>query len=176
MSNLNWIEIQDALYDWVSSVLNLQVIWANQDGDRPETPFATLNIESLDRIDGADPITYNQDSQRFVMSGLRSFVLSVHIFGDTDLVYGSLLDTYLDHPETTVLLSFNNISIIDSSTYTIIDKVFKNRYEKRSVMDITCYTTYDLVVGTDQDSIREVQLDGVMSGIKEDIDLSLNIQ
>jgi len=98
-----------AIYTWVSSVLpGLTVIWdkpknPGKAGDRPDLPYATLNIVAPPGTDGK-PASEYKTTDIFTRKFKKEFTLSVNIFAD---------DKYFEYAEG-LLHSIYNVTIQES--------------------------------------------------------------
>jgi hypothetical protein len=87
-----WSAVENAIQSWVttaSGVPGSQVIWGEQNGPRPSTPFITLRISDVSGlgIDGSwqvtNPASTGTDGQEIleIARGTRQGTLTIQVFG-----------------------------------------------------------------------------------------------
>lgn len=68
------------LYDWASGNTDLDVIWADQDGDQPDEPYITLKINASPRVGMAEVGRPDDDGTATITQDQR-ITLSVSAYG-----------------------------------------------------------------------------------------------
>ena len=145
---MTFVEIQDALYDWVFSVIGQTVgeniVWRNQKAQLPPRPVATLKVISgPDRVGSFDDVLYSgNDATGFNVGGHRTYSIGVQIFGSQDVRDGTAyqlasdLHASLTRPTILQTLCAAGIAIHEKGTVTDISAVEEDGFENRAQMDI----------------------------------------
>lgn len=89
---MNWAVVKKALFDWVSGVTGVTVVWEDQEAGRPAYPFITLNVDSVVSIGVDETIhEYNDETDQLdtTVRGNRRFTLRVEAFSDSNTPGGT---------------------------------------------------------------------------------------
>lgn len=77
---VNFNDLQLALYNWISDVTGVTVIWSYANAPQPQLPYITLNILNIDST-GPDYETPPNDSAAAALFGNRELTLEVNYYG-----------------------------------------------------------------------------------------------
>ena len=129
---MTFLELETALYNWASGNVSVPVIWANENGNRPNSKYITLNLMSFVGIGRDDYTPPNEVGIREILSN-EDFVLELTGFyqgSDEDLkeLQNSLrFQAIIDNLSTSgvVVRNLNNpINNISS----LVDETIEKRY------------------------------------------------
>lgn len=158
-------EIKDAIYTWASSNVTAQVIWAEQEGPRPERPYLTLKlITGPTKTMAIDNFKYDNDLTKFVLNGDRSVVLSINAFGNDAFDLLATLQNSLDDPTVIDELFENSLSILDDGDIRDVTLALETSFETRAVMEVTF--GYAHKRETSVVDIQKVELEGDYGAIE----------
>src|SRR5262245_45258925 len=153
--SLDWGKVENALQAWVKRASGLPdafVIWANQDGPRPEDPFLALKLtgmRSLGAVDGTsvsfDPAAEHGKEIEIATRGERECALSIQCFNAEVLgndsarailskVQAALaLDSYRD------FLSAGGVTVFDKGNIREVPAILSNGWEARGILEVRFY-------------------------------------
>ena len=160
--------IQNALWAWAAGVVAAagladKVIWANQDGTRPQSRHVQLSLagpmipgasDSLAPTAGADQV--------FEQRGLRTFLVSVNAYAPADpgaIALTARLQASLFNPTLRLPLENAHIGIGKVSDVRDLSAFLETRWESRMQFDFVIFATFrDEVV---QDLIEDVVITNI---------------
>lgn len=146
---MNFAAIEDAIFNWVTTVLDpaVTVIWDEPDKPRPESPSARLSFLQGPTTLGLDEIRDNPaDPQGYRILGQRTMVLSVMAYGDLSFQIISDLQTSMADPNLMDVLHAVNVSILSSSSMRDVTTPLETKYEKRAQMDFNLLASEDKAI------------------------------
>ncbi len=179
---INWENIQNALYNWVSSKTDIAWIWANQDAPQPSYPYGVLNIISGPVKIGFDELRYlvSDDKLDLDVVGNRQFTCSLQVnIGppDADVLPNydsralmSYLQATLGLPSVQDLFRTANFSVINAPVAEQFDQVVADFWISRTQMDLICQTT-SCITETDTDAFDKVKVSSDIEGAPDSIQL-----
>lgn len=153
---INIVSFEDTLTAWLTTLLNISVIIANQKGVRPAKPFCTVNIIS---ITGAGKDEENVVGTDFVYKGNRILGVSLQFLGvdSTVLEYGETVKSALMQSLLKEALTTAEISVLTSSEVTNVDELLEDGYEKRTAMSVRFAIGSSVTISVD--TIDQVNID-----------------
>lgn len=155
---INWTDIENKLYTWVSQISEINVIWANQNAPQPEAPYITLNIISINKVGGFDDLRY--ENGNFNRCGLRRITLSIQVYGKEGLTILTKLKDSLETFNVEQLLKEDTqIGIMDATDINDTTIFLDTIYEVRYSMDVMFYIPNNVEI-TDMPSIDRVHITG----------------
>lgn len=149
---LNIANVQKSIYDWIKSRVNglipdEQILWRNQSEPLPPRPCVTMRITSgPTRVGFSDSVTFRGESPTgtdFMVSGHRTMVVSIQVFGSTKVksvkAYQLAVDLNSSLSLPTVLegLSAAGLSVQSQGEPNNMTALEETEYEERAQFDIT---------------------------------------
>lgn len=132
---MKFAEIQDAIYNWFTSVTEVNAIWAEQEGTRPERPYASLKlITGQVKINGVDNMRY-VSAGKFKLVGDRKITCSINVFGAEAHDIITLARDSLDDPSVVDSLFKDGLSIWDEGDPQDLSIKLETHWETRAQMD-----------------------------------------
>lgn len=162
---ISFASIRSALYNVVSTELDVVTIWADQSEVRPPRPYASMKLI-------AGPVVIANDEVRqpstgvFAVAGLRQLTLSVNAFGEGAMEMMSRLQTALSKDSVADTLAAYDIAVTDVGAVQNLTTLLENRYETRAQMDIRFYVSEN-----ENDSVTFIDSVEVTSEPDSDTDL-----
>ena len=160
------LAIEDALIDWIETIhADITPIWANQDGSRPDPPFALLDIISgpfnlgtpEERYKEEDTYTYN----------IRKWAtLNVQVVADNALVRSAAIANALDLPTRQSVLQAAGIAAHSTQGLRDITALQETDHEVRATIDIII--SWPEPVDDAPGEIRRVRAIGDMGSLETD--------
>lgn len=142
--------IKQAIWAWANGVITDSgytdlVIWANQDGGRPQARHVQLNINGP-AMPGAFDSVFPADGagQTFLQRGLRTFMVSVNCYAPADpgaLALAARLQMSLSHPTLRQPLEAAGIGVGRISDARDLSAFLETRWESRVQFDFAIFTT-----------------------------------
>lgn len=183
MATTDWEAVENAIRAWVVTGSGLpadKVIWANQDGDRPEDPFITIALSGLHGR-GMDTVESSTDLNRpageeirLNVKGLREMTASVQAF--TDATTGNSgarallmkVQAALRLPSIRDALGALSLSPFDPGDVQVFPIVFPTGFEGRGTLAVRFYVmqTVDEFTGY----ISSVELTNTSTGDVIEVD------
>jgi hypothetical protein len=82
--SIDWEQVENAMYDWVSRSSGLTTIWANQGGDLPPSPYCLMNLTSVNRLGAVPNIAFEEfeDGLQATATNNNELVFSIQAFSD----------------------------------------------------------------------------------------------
>lgn len=137
---MNYEDLQLAIYNWVTDVLGIQVIWENQSEHRPERPYASLNLTVFPTKLGHDDARMVGD--KFKVQGLREMTLSVNVYGAEAFEFLSDLQSSHEMPSIRQQLLRDCIVVVSTSEVRNLSELHEARFQTRGQMDVQLRTNY----------------------------------
>jgi hypothetical protein len=135
---------KDQIHNWAKTVSGVTTVWMNQRAPRPAIPYVAIDII-------AGPVKVGHDNLRqdipgqFYVAGMRSFTLSVNVFGNNANDLAERLVTSLEMPSVQELLRVSDIAIIDTSDVRVLDLLQETDVEGRAQFDFRFATSINRV-------------------------------
>ena len=114
MSRIN-TTYEAAIYNWLTSVTSLSVVWAEQDINRPSLPYVTANITNYGQSEGFPAQTSN-GNDNFTKHIKKLLTVSVNVYGETS---ANIIDLISDSV-------FNDIQISSLKTAGLYFRAIEN--------------------------------------------------
>lgn len=127
--------IEDALYNWATTVTGLQVIWRFPNAPRPPLPYLDLNIASNDAIGWDFELAPNAVGVSALM-GNRELVLEINYYGDGSMVAMEKLLTSLRIPSIRDTLAESGLYFVDKISEANITALVEEEFEERRIMEL----------------------------------------
>jgi len=127
---------ENGLHAWIKAILtDVMVIWENEDGDRPDIPFVSLDIIAGPRSTGpAEERWAAEDTYRYPMR--KRATLSVSIFATNALVMASTIENALQLPTHQARLRQAGFAVWGNEPPMDITALMDTKHEPRAVIDI----------------------------------------
>lgn len=164
---MKFATIQNAIYNWFTSVTKVPAIWAEQEGGKPERPYATLKlITGPVKINGRDDMVYVSEG-KFNLKGDRRITCSINVFGLNAHDILALARDSLDDPRVVDSLFAKGLSIWDEGDPTDITLKLETHWETRAQMDTVfgLASEYEVDIGI----IEHVEIEGTVGDIITDV-------
>jgi len=113
--------IKKGFYDWAVAVTGKAVIWENQNAPKPDLPYITLFMTSIQRVGDDYQATSANGSGVIEITGNRDFTLQVQALGEGAIVALESLSSSLQMP--TVLETLRNSCIVFVQNITPIQDI-----------------------------------------------------
>lgn len=159
-------QAKSAIFSWISTALNQdippsQIIWLEQGSPRPPRPYVGLKIITGPRVGGSDDIIHTDD-QNFEISGQRSLILSVNIYGPEAMDIAAILLNSVQNPEINNSNSSAGIAIWTWTDPQDVSQALETNFETRVQFDVTV----GIVMGQNVSlgTIGEVDLTNISTG------------
>jgi hypothetical protein len=159
-------QAKTAIQAWAASVLLNsvppgQIVWLEQGSPRPPRPYVGLKVITGPRVGGWDDIIHTTD-ENFEISGQRSLIVSVNIYGTNPMDLAASLINSFQNPLVT---DANSLAGIAAWTWTDpqdVSQALETSFEPRVQFDVT----FGLVMGQDValGTIGEVDLANETTG------------
>jgi hypothetical protein len=172
---MDWNTIQRLLVNWFASITGIpvdHVVWAGQNIERPNYPYAVLNILSDESI-GADETFYvdaGDGTLTSTVSGLREFVISFRVHANSQKpsehaqAYLSKVELGLSRGSTVELFSLNNLAIVTNSpTVVNLSDVRNLGMTSAAAFDLRLATTAIDTPETGQATIDKANVSGTIT-------------
>lgn len=164
-------QAKTAIQLWAASILfNVippgQIVWLEQGSPRPPRPYVGLKIITGPRVAGWDDIK-NIDQSNFEISGQRSLIVSVNIYGPNAMDHAAALLNSARNPLVTDANSLAGIAIWTWTDPQDVSQALETNFEPRIQFDVT----FGLVMGQTATlgTIGEVELTNLGTGEGETI-------
>ena len=157
---------EDTLHGWVQAMLpGLTVIWADQDGERPELPFATLDIIAGPRSTGPAEERWHADDQ-FAYPMRKRATLSIQVHAVNTLVLAAQVENALQLPTHQARWRVGGFGVWGNEPARDITALMDTRHEPRAVIDVFIAWA-DEAIDTPGE-IRKVRTVGAADGVITD--------
>lgn len=140
---------RDAIYDWVSRILIIPVIWNNQDGNQPKRPYATIHISGLTK-ENHDFIQSPEDGEEAKVLGEREFTLEIEYFGHNPIGVLADLQIAIEHPAGRQELTDAGIVYVDDLDITETTELQESHWDERATYEILLRTAVQVDSPTGQ--------------------------
>ena len=107
--------VRQDIRDWLAEVMDIEVIFANQDGPVPPRPYATVLVGSIVNP-VTDHLSHPDDEEEYTQTGVRQFTVSVQVFADDAVDVLEELRSYIPTPE-----AINDLEGIETVCYNTSD-------------------------------------------------------
>ncbi len=135
---MTYSELKSALYSLISNATNLFVIFADENGTKPNVKFITIKITTINMLGHRDYTAPNDDGHRTTRI-IEDFNLSLTSHGDKTGDALQEVKTFLQKESTIQELSNLEIAIRDESVIQDISIEINKKIERRYI--------YELVMG-----------------------------
>lgn len=152
----NAISFEDTLTQWLTTLLGIEVIIANDEGPRPEKPFCTVNITNILKVGQDEENVVGTD---LVLKGNREVGVSLQFFGtdSTVLEYADTVASALGFSLLKINLTAAEISFLSHTDTTNVDNLIESGYDKRSAISVKFAIGSRVTLAVD--TIDEVNID-----------------
>ncbi len=176
----DYAAMKSAILNWIKDQSGSgmgEAIFLNQEVDRPEKPYATVQIISDNIKTGYDDVRPIYDggipSLKYKTVGLREMTVQIQIYTEpaksvTDVEAADRLNQALitlDHPSIHKLFNDANISILGHTSVIRLDEQLGERWERRASSDLRImYTAESIDDGSFGEWIETVEIPRVDNG------------
>ncbi len=131
--------IEDALYTWVSGVLEIPVIFAYPNTPRPETPYVLINIPNVTQVgwSEADPTLLPDYSIDNDISSLNELLVSINTYYDNAYSNATVLKGSLERITVHEQLYIGGLGYSRTTAINKIPEEINKQWEERAQFD--CY-------------------------------------
>lgn len=127
---------ENAVQAWAAAVLNpVEVIFAEQDETRPDTPYVTIKLNSV-QLAGHDHESQPDATDQQTITGPRILVTEFQAMGSNALSLLEQLKSSLQKISTVELLGASNISIFNSNEINDITVALETKFERRGTFEV----------------------------------------
>lgn len=123
----------ETLYDIVASVCDLPLIWAYQNGKRPDAPFVLIDVRTTSAQWGDIPSNLDDDGKR-TLSANREANVYLTCFGDGCVQALDRIAMLLRTDAVAVQLEAANTDIVDFESIQFAPRLFEHDYEPQAVL------------------------------------------
>lgn len=147
-------KVYDVLWEVLSTEFSLQVIRANQAGERPQGLYATLLLNPGPAFSGIDEERFSSDvddNLQVTTTGQRELTLSLNLYGPSALVKMSQIQTRMQtrsFKENLFLTAQGQnfgLYLVSALSSQDLSELLQSEYEKRAQMDVSLRTTSAIV-------------------------------
>lgn len=124
-----------------ADTMGVPVIWADQDGMRPASPYATLRLSSLERVH-EDAVQSPDTTGHAHISGSREAVLTVQVYGTRALELANRLSLSAHMPQPA--MDDLGVCIVDVRQFSDVSKLITDSIEPRVVLDVVLRASSDV--------------------------------
>ena len=155
---LNITEIENALYEWVFNVTNLQVIFANQNAPRPTTPYVLIHIVQSTPlgIEESRETLLIDNSVDIDYSNVEELFISINVYYADAYQTGTKLKDSLGRVTVTDDLFSHGIGYLKTSDVRDMPEVINKQWEERSQFD--CFFIVRSLDTENIESIRQIEI------------------
>lgn len=159
---MNIQNIKNTIYDWLYSIVpTVPIIWAYESATQPSPTYITINMTILPTKIGRDEI--RRISNSYHINGLRKIMLSINAYGHNAIQVLSDIQSTLDNPSKSNVLSAGGLSISDSEDIRDLTTRLNTVWERRGLLEVRLYAAED--VSTDITTIDTVEITSNINGI-----------
>jgi len=153
---------EDAIYDWTVSSLGagVNVIWDKPGEERPEKPYATLNIIGGPSLVGDRAEHKYKTLDTWEYNFVKKFTLSMNIYADNNhlnlmqkIINGTFLETKLQ------ILQLKGLACWGYDGPADLSALIETEWEFRSHIDI--FMSYAETVADIPGEIQKIELNGI---------------
>lgn len=135
MSPFNIKTIQKAIYDWITSELEMQVVWETPNVPRPKTPHASLNFIAGPVKIGHDGLKH-LTGEDFEVRGQRTMTLNIQVHGPNAFEPMLGIHASMDNPVVLEALRKAGIAIWTEGAVSDVSLEVESGIEDRFSMDV----------------------------------------
>lgn len=131
------INLKAKIYENIDPILSgYEVIWANQNGKKPDNKMATMQIVAL--VNGGSDTRWNAlgNNGELDIHSFCNITLRVQLFGAGAFVDAIDLSRSIDKPSVCEAMTVDNLSVYDVSSVTDLTGVIDSSYEERAQVDL----------------------------------------
>lgn len=125
---------RDTIYNWLTNALNMTVIRADQNGNRPEPPYATYKITDIESPRHGN-VKYNNPRTHEIYRNFHTFTLSVNIYDEGGEFAHTGLQSSTRHWPNRQILRREEISLLDYGIINDLSELGDNFYRPRFQCD-----------------------------------------
>ena len=180
---INLTTLKGHLYDFVDAHTAFPVVWANQNAPRPDAPYVTLLINSLQQIgrdgigetvlvegEGEDP-----DKYLAVPHGDREFILSIQAF-DTGAMQEALnISSAFQSEASRQALITDGIAYVQTLDLQDVSQLMTSEIEERGMVDIRLRIGVPYGVSTTENTGAILKVVDGVGTINGDVNIDLNV-
>lgn len=165
--------IQKNLGDWITSQININVFFYNQNAPRMELPCIGLLITSVVQIGYDELIPPKNELGNLILCGPREFTLGLYAFGDGCLNNLEKLRTSLQKPTVKEAFNLNKLVYVRHFGINNVTEVINTGFEERANMDVLFRTVSS--VADDIGIIEHVEMTGTYKTPEDEFSETINI-
>lgn len=128
--------IKQGIYNWVTNISGVQVIWLEPNAPRPDLPYIGLDIGSYQSV-GEDYQTAPDDNGMASLFGDREFTLEINYYGSNGHNIMEKLRTSLQQFDVRNNLADKGVVFVDDLTTQGATELLDTLYESRKIMEAT---------------------------------------
>lgn len=139
-----YTELEDIIYSWISENIELDIIWKNQNGMRPNPPYITLNILSYTKLGEKNTLSVDDDGNREVKYD-EDISLEIESFGmDSQNELQKIKDSIQNE---SILSSLADQGIVIRNDFAIKDvsSLLDETIEKRYIYELTLGFVHSII-------------------------------
>lgn len=132
--------MRSAASKWAAST-GIRVVWADQDGPRPASPFLTLRLSGLESVH-EDALQPPDTAGHAHIAGSREAVLTVQVYGSNAIAQASrlALSAHLPQPDLDSL----GVCIVSVEQLGDVSALMDDAIEPRAVLDVVLRASSDI--------------------------------
>ncbi len=137
-----FLDIRNALYDWVSTTVPITWIWIPSNAPQPDVPYGTIRIRPTEQI-GSDYHTPPNDSGVETLWSDDEFMFEVQVYGtvsptgeDPAFSWAKMLEKSLHKRSVLDELEKFGIAFVDTEPITDLGTVGRTNYEARAMLEV----------------------------------------
>lgn len=137
---MTFTQLEKAIRDIFIGILpgSTTVIWANENGPRPELPYLLLNFATKSvKVGSRDELRNIPATDTYRLYGHRHAMLSVNAYGKDALQMAEDLKNKLQLASVLDALRAQSISVLDESDTRDLSVLVDTKIEKRAQFDLT---------------------------------------
>lgn len=157
--------IKAALYTWFKREAGLtEVIFPRQGKPRPKLPYGIVDfLDGAARVGGSDELRRNEDDDGFELTGLRTAVVTLDIYGVGANSTMSRVRDSIGRPDVIEEMNAAGFSVWSETTPTDLTEIEDTKYPERSQMELTisyAVTRETTVVEVEQVEVTQAGIPG----------------
>lgn len=151
---INQTDLENAVFDWIISVLDIEVRVAHSKAKRPQVPYATINFITFTSLStkGSSKRLEEDETVTITYATLNSLTVSINIFYEN--AYSNCIK--LKHSLESVLVSEDlyskGLGYLNTSDVRDIPSVINEEWEERAQIDVNFS-----VISEDTENIETIQ-------------------
>lgn len=158
--SIDWRNIEDAIFEWVSTITGINFIWGNQDVSMPPYPYAVCKIiAGPNRLNTRDAVEMSVDLSnvgnevKLTYQDIREFVLNIQIRDEPnqEIPVSQLMNNLISSRQLDVVNNFfeqNCLALIETRNVLDISMPINNKYISIMSGDFTFNTDSKLEENT----------------------------